>query len=134
MQLCLKNWEETSLCNFATVSKLLLCYFILIECSLASCILYRLKHTLCLITVACLNHQCPSGSECKVCNDTGLPYCEYSCAVDNGGCDEGRRCVEVDVPSCGADQCCSHVNITCQGKLLSKYLHAYIRTPTYLHS
>ena len=67
-----------------------------------------------------------------MCNDTGLPYCEYSCAVDNGGCDEGRRCVEVDVPSCGADQCCSHVNITCQGKLLSEHLHAYIRIPTHL--
>ena len=68
-----------------------------------------------------------------MCNATGLPYCEYSCAVDNAGCGEGRQCAEVDMPSCDSDQCCSSVNITCQGKLLSKYLHAYIkRAPIYL--
>ena len=83
-------------------------------------------------TVACLNHHCPSGSECKVCNATGQPYCEYSCSIDNGGCGEGRWCAEVDVPTYNSDQCCSSVNITCQGKLLSKHLHTYIRTPTYL--
>ena len=51
-----------------------------------------------------------------MCNTTGLPYCEYSCAIDNGGCGEGRRCAEVNVSTCDSDQCCSTVNITCQGK------------------
>ena len=44
--------------------------------------------------LACLTQQCPTGSQRKVCNDTGLPYCEYSCVVDNGGCDEGSQCVD----------------------------------------
>ena len=36
--------------------------------------------------IDCLNSECPIGSECRVCDTTGLPYCEYSCTIDNGGC------------------------------------------------
>jgi len=67
------------------------------------------------ITVGCLNFKCPLGSECKVCDTTGSPYCEYSCAIDNGGCDQNEQCTEVDVPTCSDGECCSPVNITCQG-------------------
>ena len=56
-------------------------------------------------TVDCLNFQCPIGSECRVCHTTGLPYCEYSCAIDNGGCGPAARCTEVVIPSPTAEQC-----------------------------
>ena len=69
-----------------------------------------------LITVACLSHQCPPGSRCEICKETGLPYCVFSCAIDNGGCEVGNQCAEVAVPSCMPGQCCSPVNITCSGK------------------
>ena len=85
------------------------------------------------ITVACLSHQCPTGSECKVCNATGLPYCEYSCTVDNGGCAEGSRCSLSQV-MCPPDQCCSP-SIACQCKFIkctthipSSYKATYIAT------
>ena len=58
---------------------------------------------------------CPPGSERKECNETGSSCCEYSCAIDNGGCDDGRRCVEVINPSNNASECCSSVDIICQG-------------------
>ena len=63
----------------------------------------------------CSTHKCPTGSQCKVCNETGLPYCVYSCDIDNGGCDDERLCIEVDAPSCIAGDCCSPVNVTCDG-------------------
>ena len=78
------------------------------------CILY----TLVAKSLACLSVQCPNGSRCKVLNETGETYCEYSCAVDNGGCHEGSQCIEVDVPTCSPGQCCSPVNITCLRMLI----------------
>ena len=68
-----------------------------------------------LVHVACLVRRCPLGSTCRICDETAV-YCEHSCAVDNGGCDEGNRCVQQNVPTCNPDRCCSSVNITCQGK------------------
>ena len=76
------------------------------------------------LTVACILKPCPAGSTCKICNTTGLPYCVYSCGTDNGGCDEGNQCIEVDVPTCNPDQCCSSVNVTCGGKI---HVCMYIR-------
>ena len=67
------------------------------------------------VSVACILSPCPNGSMCKICSETGIRYCEYTCVVDNGGCDEGSQCIEVDVPECSPGQCCSPVNITCQG-------------------
>ena len=61
---------------------------------------------------------CPTGSECKVCEATGEPYCVYSCTIDNGGCDEGYLCTEVANPNCNPSECCSNVTTTCTGKLL----------------
>ena len=72
-----------------------------------------------LITAACLSQQCPTGTICRVCEETGKAYCEYSCAVGNGGCPEGAQCAEVAVPTCKPDQCCSHVNITCSGNCIT---------------
>ena len=80
-----------------------------------------------LIIVACSTHKCPNGSQCKVCSKTGLPYCEYSCAVDNGGCGEGRLCTTVDVLSCNDGECCSPIEITCQGNV-EQLQHAMICT------
>ena len=75
--------------------------------------------TMCtLIDVACLLRRCPPGSICRTCNEIGRAYCEYSCAVDNGGCDKGSQCVQENVPTCYPDQCCSSVNITCEGKII----------------
>ena len=69
-------------------------------------------------TIACISQTCPPGSECRVCNATGEAYCVYSCAIDNGGCDEGKQCLQMDMPTCNPDQCCSPVNITCSGMQL----------------
>ena len=71
-----------------------------------------------LITVACLSKQCPTGTKCRICKATNETYCEYSCAVDNGGCPEGSQCAEVAVPTCNPGQCCSRVNITCSGNCI----------------
>ena len=57
--------------------------------------------------------QCPPGTIRRICKETNEAYCEYSCAIDNGGCPEGSQCVEVGVPTCNPGQCCSPVNITC---------------------
>ena len=65
----------------------------------------------------CSTHKCPTGSQCKVCNETDSPYCVYSCAVDNGGCGEGRLCTTVDVSSCKDGECCSPVDVTCPGNV-----------------
>ena len=86
------------------------------------------------ISSPCLSLQCPNGSRCRVWNETGEPYCEYSCAVSNGGCDEGSQCIEVDVPTCSPGQCCSPVNITCLRMLIMidhvtyTYMSTYIAT------
>ena len=69
--------------------------------------------------LACISTQCPRGSVCNVCNETRRAYCEYTCAVNNGGCDEGSRCIEVDIPTCSPGQCCSPVNTTCQSMLIT---------------
>ena len=75
--------------------------------------------------VGCALHQCPPGSVCKVCNQTNVPYCEYSCKYDNGGCGEASQCTEVDIPTCNPGQCCSPVNITCEGTYM-QYLQQLI--------
>ena len=58
-------------------------------------------------TVHHLNFQCPIGSEYRVRHTTDLPipYCEYSCAIDNGGCGPAARCTEVAISSPTAEQC-----------------------------
>ena len=78
-----------------------------------------------VVTVACLSYQCPTGSQCRMCNTTGLPYCEYSCDVDNGGCAEGLQCSQSQV-TCAPNQCCSP-SITCQCKYdgLIYYKHIF---------
>ena len=78
--------------------------------------LWLLCMCICKLTGSdCSTHECPNGSQCKLCSETGLPCCEYSCAVDNGGCGEGRLCTTVDVPSCNDGEGCSPDNITCEG-------------------
>ena len=39
------------------------------------------------------------GSECKVFPPTGEEYCEPSCDIDNGGCDDDKIC-KIGLPSC----------------------------------
>ena len=74
----------------------------------------------------------------QVCSETSLSYCEYSCDIDNGGCGDGRLCIEVDVPSCIDSECCSPVNVTCEGNYVScdcnasMYIHTYM-SHTYVH-
>lgn len=68
-----------------------------------------------LFIVACTGFTCPNGSRCRVCEKTGLAYCDFSCSIKNGGCPKGEPCGETPV-SCPPGQCCSSVNITCQRK------------------
>ena len=63
--------------------------------------------------VGCKNLQCPIGSVCKTCDVTGLPYCEHSCTIDNGGCSKDALCTEMDAPSCNGE-CCSRVHTNCK--------------------
>ena len=72
--------------------------------------------------LACVGFTCPSGSTCRVCEETGEAYCEYSCDMDNGGCSADTTCTETPI-TCPPGQCCSSVNITCEGK---KHKNAYV--------
>ena len=85
-------------------------------------------YTLCFISIVCSVYNCPPGSECNVCNETGLPYCEYSCAIDNGGCGEGVNCIEENIPSCNFGECCSPVKINCEGNLCTYTALMYVHT------
>ena len=71
-----------------------------------------------IMLLACFLTQCPNGSRCITCNDSGTAYCKKSCDYENGGCNEGRRCVEVVVPTCSPGQCCSRVDIRCPGNII----------------
>ena len=62
--------------------------------------------------VECEGHKCPKGSICKVCNQTGMPYCAYSCSIDNGGCSQNSRCTRTS--TCAPGECCEGV-VECQG-------------------
>ena len=81
---------------------------------LHSYILYLLFYLrTCACFIAC---SCPPGSNCTICEATGERYCNYSCAIDNGGCTDAEQCTEVAVPDCNPGECCSPVNVTCSGK------------------
>ena len=80
-------------------------------------ILYLLCFAL-LYFIACILQPCPTGSNCTICEATGERYCNYSCAIDNGGCTDLEQCTEVAVPDCNPGECCSPVNVTCSGKHL----------------
>ena len=66
-----------------------------------------------LFIAACTGFKCPTGSTCKVCEETGTAYCEFSCSIDNGGCPAGSTCTESAV-TCPPGQCCSP-QIDCEG-------------------
>ena len=53
----------------------------------------------------CQKYQCPNESKCKICNATGLPYCEYSCTINNGGCGAEALCTEVSISSDDSQEC-----------------------------
>ena len=59
---------------------------------------------------ACVNFTCNKGSQCKVYEPTGRPYCEPSCDIDNGGCGIGQICslrnVTCDSPPCPPEVVC----------------------------
>ena len=41
---------------------------------------------------ACENIRCKKGSQCKVDELTGWPYCQPSCDLSNGGCAANETC------------------------------------------
>ena len=85
---------------------------------------YDIKYILILkfpFIAACTGFACPNGSICRECAKTGMPYCEYSCSINNGGCLEGTTCRETPI-MCPPGQCCSSVNVTCEGKHALMYV------------
>ena len=68
--------------------------------------------------VACTSSPCPLGSICTINNETRRANCVYTCNVDNGGCDGGNRCVELDLPTCRPGQRCS---LTCFRMFIMHY-------------
>ena len=66
----------------------------------------------------CAGYQCGKGTECDFVPSTGEPFCNPTCDVDNGGCDEDEMCklapascVSPDVPCKNAIQCIGMVNV-----------------------
>ena len=72
----------------------------------------------------CTGFECPRGSVCRVCEETGRPYCEFSCLIDNGGCPLDARCVSTSI-SCPPGQCCSP-NVTCDEGRFTDMNNLYI--------
>ena len=66
-----------------------------------------------LFIAACIGFVCPRGSICRVCEQNGNAYCEFSCSIDNGGCPSESTCAESGV-ACPTGQCCSP-QIDCEG-------------------
>ena len=50
-------------------------------------------------TDPCTFEECPKGSVCKVFELTGEAFCDPSCGIDNGGCDDDQLCV-LALPVC----------------------------------
>lgn len=46
----------------------------------------------CFNLIACEKMNCRKGSQCKMHEPTGQPYCEPSCDLDNGGCRANQTC------------------------------------------
>ena len=72
-------------------------------------------------TDPCTTMECPRGSECKVFPPTGEAFCDPSCDIDNGGCDDDQECM-LALPFCppptvqpctGVVTCVDKGNITC---------------------
>ena len=45
----------------------------------------------------CSSFECPSHAQCRV-FQTGQAYCDPSCSVDNGGCEEDETCQLLATP------------------------------------
>ena len=54
---------------------------------------------LCFSTGPCATKLCPKGSACMVFQLTGEAFCNPSCNIDNGGCDDDQLCV-LTLPVC----------------------------------
>ena len=65
-----------------------------------------------------------------MCDTTGLPYCEYSCAIHNGGCRAEALCTE-EPKSLHDSQECISTEINCKSIgnkeiwQITKQLHNY---------
>ena len=51
-----------------------------------------------------ININCPRGTHCKVDETVHQAYCEASCDLDNGGCDDNEVCFLLQ-ESCISDPC-----------------------------
>jgi len=56
---------------------------------------------------------CPTGYKLKIYQPTGEPYCDPSCDVDNGGCEDDEYCSLRNV-SCPQNRLCPSV-VQCLG-------------------
>ena len=50
-----------------------------------------------LLATGCSTVECPIGYTCEIYPSTGEGYCNPSCNLDNGGCDEDEVCTLVPV-------------------------------------
>ena len=65
---------------------------------------------------------CPVGSECKVFPPTGEKYCDPSCDIDNGGCDDDKICF-LGLPRCFEEPCIGEVVCLTEG-----IIYMYVRS------
>ena len=66
----------------------------------------------------CLSKECPTGSSCRVFEVTGEAFCEPSCELENGGCENLQKCELVNV-TCSRAPCPPVVN--CRGNYSMVY-------------
>ena len=70
----------------------------------------------------CSDFECPRGSACNVFEPTNEPFCDPSCKLDNGGCNNNQTCelqpaICVRAP-CPPDVVCTDVGKTVVDQML----------------
>ena len=80
-------------------------------------------------TDPCTYKECPKGSVCKVFEPTGEAFCDPSCNIDNGGCDDDQDCV-LALPVCAnppVQPCVGFVTCVDKGMVHVCKLYDYIQ-------
>ena len=75
-------------------------------------------------TDPCSALECPVGSARKVFPPTGEEYCDPSCDIDNGGCDDDVMCF-LGLPPCFEQPCIGEIYCFFEGTI---YMYMYVRS------